>query len=366
MSARKNAGQNQAPQTQTEVTENLFEEINWFVLEPRKNKWLVDGLLLRRGSSLLAGKPKAGKSSVARSIVVNIVKGQNVLGRTVESKGKKLTAAYFLMEGKDDQAAFAEQMRALGVTAEEAKRLRAFKRDKKGALTERVHWLVETLRRFPADIVVVDTLRLFTGKEAKETNSYDDTVEAMDNIEPVLRKSGWQGHLMAIHHARKDDGKKHQMLDSVLGSSGLAASVNTVMVVNHPNDSEPLRLIGSKQNETEKVFGDMPMTELLMDEDTGSVNLGRKETDILKEDKKQEKANLAVKIQQYLSDHPGCTMLELQERLSTRKQKIVGEISLMVDLNIITRSGDGTKKSPFTYTLASDAKEETSPEGKAA
>jgi RecA-family ATPase len=349
MSAKSNTGQNQAPET-----ENLFEEINWFVLEPRKNKWLVDGLLLRRGSSMLSGKPKAGKSTVARSIVVNIIKGQNVLGRAVEARGKKLTAAYFLMEGKDDQAAFAEQMRALGVTAEEAKRLRAFKRDKKGALLERVHWLVEILRKYPADIVVVDTLRLFTGKEKGESNSYDDTVEAMDNIEPTLRKSGWDGHLMLIHHARKDDGKKHQMLDSVLGSSGHAASVNTVMVVNHPNDNEPARFIGSKQNETEKCFGDLPMTELLMD-DAGAVSLGRKEVDIMKEEKKQEKVKLGVKIQQHISDHPGCTMLELQERLATRKQKIVEEISTLIDLNIITRIGEGTKKSPFTYVLTQEA-----------
>jgi len=354
MSASKDAGRNQAPQTQAGGTKNLFEEVNWFVLEPRKNKWLVDGLLLRRGSSLLAGKPKAGKSTVARSIVVNIVKGQKVLDRVVESKGKKLTAAYFLMEGKDDQAAFAEQMRALGVTAEEAKRLRAFKRDKKGTLTERVHWLVETLRGYPADIVVVDTLRLFTGKEGGEANSYDDTTEAMDNIEPVLRKSGWQGHLMAIHHARKDDGKRHQMLDSVLGSTGLAASVNTVMVVNHPNDSEPLRLIGSKQNETEKVFGDMPMTELLMDEDTGAVSLGRKEMDILKEETKQQKVKLGAKIQQHIGDNPGCTMAQLQEAIGAKRKSIVDELKLMVDLNIITRTGDGTKSSPFTYSMTQE------------
>jgi len=49
--------QNQAPEkASVGSSENLFEQVNWFVLERRKNKWLLDGLLLRRGSSLLVGK----------------------------------------------------------------------------------------------------------------------------------------------------------------------------------------------------------------------------------------------------------------------------------------------------------------------
>jgi len=194
VNAGKNAGQNQSPLNQSAVSSaSLFKEVNWFVLEPRKNKWLVDGLLLRRGSSLLVGKPKAGKSTVARNFSVSVLKGHSILGRSIEVTGKKAArVAYFLLEGKDDERAFAEQMRAMGVTAEEVSRLRLYVRDGKGRLEERVAELVEILKSYPADFVVIDTLRLFTGKAVKDTNSYDDTVEAMDNIEPVLRKAGWQ------------------------------------------------------------------------------------------------------------------------------------------------------------------------------
>lgn len=350
VNAGKNAGQNQSPQNQPAV--GLFKEVNWFVLEPRKNKWLVDGLLLRRGSSLLVGKPKAGKSTVARNFAVSVLKGHSILGRSVEVTGKKAArVAYFLLEGKDDERAFAEQMRAMGVTAEEVSRLRLYVRDGKGKLEERVAELVAILKSYPADFVVIDTLRLFTGKAVKDTNSYDDTVEAMDNIEPVLRKAGWHGHLNAVHHGRKDDEKKNQMLDSILGSTGLAASFNTVILISHPDDDEPLRLICSKQNETEKAFGDMPKTELLCNEDTFAVSLGRAFKEIEKQQKNQQREDLSVKIQRYLGEHPNCTMPDLQESVSARKQSIVVELVLLTKLNIVTRNGQGTKKSPFTYSM---------------
>jgi RecA-family ATPase len=360
------ANQNQAPEkASVGSSEALFEQVDWFVLEPRKKRWLVDGLLLRKGSSLLVGKPKAGKSTVAKNVAVAVLKGKTIFGRAVESSGQPGRVIYLQLEGKDDVAGTAEQFRALGVTAKESERLKIFQRSiQRGKMEERVLELAEMLRKFPADLVVVDTLRLFTGKAVKDTTSYDDTVEAMDNVEPVLRKSGWNGHLSAVHHGRKDDEKKNQMLDSVLGSSGLAASVNTVILISHPDDDSPLRLMSSKQNETEKAFGDMSKTEVLMDEDTFALRLGRTHKEIVEEQAKRQKVNLAVKIQRYLGDHPGCTFPELQQSVAARKKNLVDELALMTQINMVIRSGDGTKKSPFTYTLG--ANEEGVKEGVAA
>src|SRR5258708_37881220 len=58
-------------------------------------------------------------------------------------------------------------------------------------------------------------------------------------------------------------------------ASGLTAAVNCIILVSHPDDDEPLRVISSKQNETDKLLGDMVKTELLLDPDTYIVTLGR-------------------------------------------------------------------------------------------
>ena len=360
------SSQNKTPEKPS-VEESVFEEIDWFVLEPRKKKWLVDGLLLGEGSSLLVGKPKAGKSITAKNIAVAVIKGHSIFGRSVTPAGKPSRVIYMMMEGKDQEAAIAEQFRALGVTKEEKTRLKVIKRRVAGArMEERVAELIKMLKTFPADMIVIDTLRLFTGKAVNDTNSYDDTVEAMDNIEPALRKSGWKGHLCAVHHGRKDDEKKNQMLDSVLGSSGLAASFNTVILVSQPDDDSPLRLMSSKQNETEKAFGDMLKTEVLMDEDTFRLRLGRTHKAIVEEQTKKKKITLAVQIHRYIADHPGCTQAQMMESLAVRKQNLLSELAQMLEHTIVLRIGAGNKTSPFTYTMAADAKEESPAEEKAA
>src|SRR5260370_38265753 len=107
-------------------SESLFEQVDWFVLEPRKKKWLVDGLLLSRGSSLLVGKPKAGKSTVAKNIAVAVLKGHSIFGRSVAHSGAPGRVIYLQMEGKDDVAGTTRQFLAQGETAEEAKGAKGF------------------------------------------------------------------------------------------------------------------------------------------------------------------------------------------------------------------------------------------------
>lgn len=348
-----NASQKQTPEA--EPSGPLFESVSWFSLATRKKKWLVDGLLLRRGSSLLAGKPKAGKSMCAKNVAAAVVKGRSVLGRNVDTGNKPGRVIYLQLEGKDDVASTAEQLRALGVTQEESSRLRIYERTlQRGVLEERVQWLVELLKTFPADIVVVDTLRLFTGKAVKDTNSYDDTVEAMDRIEPILRHAGWQGHLMVVHHGRKDDDKKNQMLDSVLGSSGLAASFNTIMLVSHPDDDEPLRLLASKQNETDKAFGDLKRTELLIDENTFELTLGRTYKDICADQKKNIQESLSLRIRNYLLNHPGSTLAEVKVGVGAREQTVRQALNEFWEKKTVTRDGKGTRTSPFTFSVSQE------------
>jgi hypothetical protein len=347
--SKKSSDNAATEQNQTAKPANLFQQVDWFSVPSRKNKWLVDGLLLRSGSSLLVGKPKAGKSTVAKNIVVAVLKGRNVLGRSV-STSAKARVIYLALEGKDrDVASHAEQFRALGVTEEESKRLRIYMRDASGNLEQRVQWLIQELKSFPADLVIVDTLRLFTGKAVKDTNSYDETVEAMDNLETPLRKSTWAGQLMCVHHGRKDDEKKNQMLDSCLGSSGLTAAVNCIILVSHPDDDEPLRIISSKQNETDKVLGDMVKTELLLDPDTFIVTLGRTLKAIAAQQANKKVADLRQRVADFVTKNPGCDFKAIKEGVTGREQNIRAELNFFIGLGIVKQKGEGRKSSPITY-----------------
>jgi hypothetical protein len=353
LSSNATTGQNQTPKQEPA---NLFQNVDWFNVPARKNKWLVDGLLLRSGSSLLVGKPKAGKYTVAKNIVVAVLKGRQVLGRSVSASAKP-KVIYLALEGKDrDVASHAEQFRALGVTEDEAARLRVYMRDASGSMAERVQWLIQELKTFPADLVVVDTLRLFTGKAVKDTNSYDETVEAMDNLETPLRKSEWAGQLMCVHHGRKDDEKKNQMLDSCLGSSGLTAAVNCIILVSHPDDDEPLRIISSKQNETDKLLGDMVKTELLLDPDTYIVTLGRTLKAIQAQQANKKVADLRQRVADFVTKNPGCDFKAIKEGVTGREQNIRAELNFFLGLGIVKQNGEGKKNDPATFSVNKEEK----------
>jgi hypothetical protein len=126
------------------------------------------------------------------------------------------------------------------------------------------------------------------------------------------------------------------------------------MLVSHPDDEEPLRLLSSKQNETEKGFGDLKKTELLMDEDTFELSLGRKFRDIVAEAKKDVKDALAQRVQKFVLSNPQCTMPDVKAAVGAREQSVR---EILSDTKLYTRQGKGTKNRPHTFSLAESFRE---------
>jgi Mrp family chromosome partitioning ATPase len=72
--APRNTGDGKASLDLVHISELLGEPD-----EPEN--WLVDGLLPTGGLSVLVGKPKAGKSTLARALAVAVARGEPWLGR---------------------------------------------------------------------------------------------------------------------------------------------------------------------------------------------------------------------------------------------------------------------------------------------
>lgn len=70
--------------TQPGKNKQTFFNLNeLFALEPESTRYVVDGLLPNSGVSLLTGRPKAGKSHLARQLVAAIASNESFLGRAV-------------------------------------------------------------------------------------------------------------------------------------------------------------------------------------------------------------------------------------------------------------------------------------------
>ena len=53
-------------------------------------RWVIDDLLIFGGFSLLCGKPKSGKSSLARCLGIAVTRGQQFLGRNTERRSLRI------------------------------------------------------------------------------------------------------------------------------------------------------------------------------------------------------------------------------------------------------------------------------------
>jgi hypothetical protein len=74
--------------------------------------WLVEGLLPQGGLSILAGKPKAGKSTLARCVTLAVARGNPVLGRVTNAG----PVVYLGLE--DKRGEIREHFRTMGAGSE--------------------------------------------------------------------------------------------------------------------------------------------------------------------------------------------------------------------------------------------------------
>ncbi|MHC4698282.1 MAG: AAA family ATPase, partial [Planctomycetota bacterium] len=79
---------------------------------PEPIRWLVDGLLPQGGLSILAGKPKAGKSTLARCVGLAVARGDPIIGRETHAG----PVVYLGLEDKRSEVA--EHFRAMGAQDE--------------------------------------------------------------------------------------------------------------------------------------------------------------------------------------------------------------------------------------------------------
>src|SRR5262249_12811745 len=76
-------------------------------------QWQVDNLIKKGGMSLIAGKPKTGKTTLCRQLALAIARGESFLGRTTQ-KGKVI---YFAFEEQEQNVQ--DHFKQMGATGDE-------------------------------------------------------------------------------------------------------------------------------------------------------------------------------------------------------------------------------------------------------
>jgi hypothetical protein len=184
-------------------------------------RWAVDEVL-PEGLTMLVGKPKIGKSWAVLGLAVAVALGGRALGHIAVEQGEVLYLA--LEDGKRRlktrlQAMLGTEAPAPGLTL-----ATRWRRLDQGGLALLDRWLDAHPQ---ARLVIVDTFVRVRGAASRRTQLYQEDYDALAGLHELASRRGVA--ILVVHHSRKMTGD--DVLDEISGTTGLAAAVDTVLVL---------------------------------------------------------------------------------------------------------------------------------------
>lgn len=232
-------------------------------------QYAVEGYIAE-GLTLLAGKPKIGKSWMAVDIAMAIAKGDMALGSIPCRKG---TVLYCALE--DNERRLQRRMRKL--YGDESTWPKSFhftthmKRLDEGGLDDLHDWILD----YKPALVIVDTLVCVRPQNRRDGGGYDADYAALSPLQELAGELSVC--IIVIHHLRKLMGD--DPLDMVSGTTGLTGAVDTILILSRGGHGVTLYGRGREIEEIEtalelsggawKILG--PASEVRRSEERGDI-----------------------------------------------------------------------------------------------
>ena len=286
--------------------------------------WLVDDMLSVGGFSMLVAKPKAGKSTLARTLALKVARGDPWLGRTVEP-GPVL---YIALE--EQRAVVAEHFRAMGVHVGDA--LAVYVGPPPANAIDALTAACEADPR-PALVIVDPLFRLVA---IDDGNDYAKVTAALAPLVDLARTTG--AHVLTVHHARKTGETRRW---AAPGCWGRWTDCN--LSLKRTSDGE--RYLSTLQ----RVGPDMPETLLTMNSETMTISAGDTKA-------ARSQADLETVIVDHLRDtrHPH-TVTELAKAVNRREAGVRSTLRAMVTQGRVVRSGAGRSGDAHRFEIVDDS-----------
>jgi hypothetical protein len=196
--------------------------------EPTPIPFMIDGLLTQSGFSVLAGKPKSGKSSLARYEAVCIAKGAAFLDRDT-TKGKVI-----LISLEDPRNHTDNCLKSLGYDPKTDARIHIVEK-LSPRIEETINAIGEALSKMPdARLVIVDTLAKLL--RVGDLNEYMPVLTAVERLRNLAREFP-RLHIQGLSHCKKI--KTDDPFDSLLGSTALRGEPDTSIAL-YKEDRQPV------------------------------------------------------------------------------------------------------------------------------
>jgi hypothetical protein len=293
--------------------------------EPEEQiSFVLEGRLPTGGDSLLIAKPKAGKSTLARDLAFCVARGEDFLG----CKTTQGAVLYLAFEEKKPE--IRRHFVAMGVS--ETDPIFVFCAT---SPADGLAQLKTATEKYKPVLIIVDTL--FKLVRVKDGNDYAAVVTALEPLHALARISG--AHVLAVHHAGKGDKDGG---DSVLGSTAIFASVDTLLILKR---STKYRTLSSIQR-----YG-TDMDEIVLDfnEQTRRVSAG-----VARADADVAEATKGI-IEFLKTQSEPVEWKVIDDAVEGRKQTKLHAMKECMKAGTTNRTGNGKRGDPYLYSVSGSA-----------
>jgi AAA domain len=221
-----------APEALVEVPETM-SAADLMALELPEVKWAVPKVL-PEGVTILAGKPKMGKSWLGLGLCVSVASGGRALGKLPVQSG---TALYLGLE--DNKRRLQRRLKKILDGRPAPTKLEVhweWNRFDDGGITQLDRWLHD---HPDTRLVVIDTLKKVRPRDNGRRRIYDLDYESLEPLLGVAAKHGVA--IVVVHHLRKLE--SGDALDMISGSTGLTGGVDGALVLKRDRGKQDAMLL---------------------------------------------------------------------------------------------------------------------------
>ena len=277
--------------------------------------WLIDNLLIQGGCSLLAAKPKVGKTTFSRCLALAVARGEPFLGQNT------IKREVLLMTLEDKLSEVGRHFRQLGACDDEG-----------------IFVLTESPRSIPQlrllisekkfGLVIIDTMILGV-RGLMDLNDYLQVSQAVAPYVQLARET--DSHIMFVHHLSK---RERGGGDQILGSTALFGSVDSVLLLDRQKQIRTFSTIM-------RYGKDWSLARLTMT-DAGRIELG--------EEFDEETTITSQILESLTSVGRPVTEKEIESFVSGRTSEKRKSLRQLLQQGLISRNGTGSRNSPYLYS----------------
>jgi predicted ATP-dependent serine protease len=294
---------------------------------PREPPWTWDGYLAPGAITLLAGRPKVGKSTLVFGLFEAILTGRTFLERTTRAQG-------VLLLSEEREGTLAEKARRFGLEGNLHLLMRHQVNGMKWAevmAAATAYCLAHEL-----GVLAIDTWDKWTGIKGDAENSAGSVIEALD---PIVRAAGAGLCVPVVAHQRKSLG---DFGEAVRGSNALTGGVDIVVELERPR-SDVLAGDGVRILNAVSRFAATPEELVIALTDEGYEARG--DTLEAKADAEREQVQAAIEA---LGE---ATAAQISEETGIPKASVHRHAQRLCEGEKapISRSGSGKRGSPFVF-----------------